>query len=65
LLLLFFWIRSCFDYCASMDGDPPIYGFHIAGVSGVYHHAQLSTCWDGLSWTFSCAGFPDFPCLSS
>jgi hypothetical protein len=28
---------------AGLDSDPPIYTSHIAGMTGVNHHAQLLT----------------------
>jgi hypothetical protein len=35
------WIGSCIYVQASLDRDPPINAFHIAGVIGMHHHAQL------------------------
>jgi hypothetical protein len=43
---------SHFYAWVSLDLDPPIHTFCIAGMTGVYHHAQLFIGWDGVLKTF-------------
>jgi hypothetical protein len=39
--LVIFLIRSHFYAQTSLDLDPPIYAFHIPGMTGKCHHIQL------------------------
>jgi hypothetical protein len=51
-----FWTGSRVYVHVSLDWDPPVYAFHIAGMTSAYHCAQLFIGWDRVLQTF-CPGW--------